>query len=147
MNDSDTDSSMLTSPGRLLLRVFGVLLLTIVAVLLMELPMLDPRAPNPFFLAVLWSVGLFAWALRAVRSHRSQLRTSTVLIFITFCVVGFWTNILIPLTAVCVAMIADLGVARTKPRRADYFWRSIQGLAGITGLAHAGRMTYYTFWG
>ena len=70
MNDSDTDSSMLTSPGRLLLRVFGVLLLTIVAVLLIELPMLDPRATNPFFLAVSWSLGLFDGEQRAVRSHR-----------------------------------------------------------------------------
>jgi len=136
-----------TSPRHRLFNAFGVLLLTIIAALLMELPMFDPRHLwTGAVLAVLWSVGLLAWGLRATRSHRSQFRISTILILMTFCALGF-ANILIPIVAVLVAMIADLGVARTNPRRADYLWRSVQCLAGITGLAHAGRMVYHTFLG
>lgn len=146
MNDKDADSSPLTSSCQLPFQVFGVLLLTAIAAMLMELPVFDPKRPNPFrtgfVLLVLWCAGLLAWALRATRSHRSQFGISTILILMTVCALGF-THIFIPMTAAFVAMIADLGVARRKTRRADCVWRTLQALAGITGLGYIVRSIYH----
>ncbi len=130
--------------------VFGL------SVLLMELPVLDPTGFNRFqtgtFLSVLWCLGLVSWALRVVRSRQSQFSLRTILGVATSVAVilalgqtGSWhAAVLTVLVISCVAMVFDLGVRQTDGvRLSTTALRTLQVLAGLTGLAHVARLAFY----
>jgi hypothetical protein len=125
-----------------LLLVLGVFLTAIA----MESRWLDPTRSNPFHtgavLSVLWSAGLLSWALRATRSHQSRFGLSTIFGITLIVAIGF-ANIFVAIAIVCCAMTLDVGVRRSDSTH-GFKWRCLQAAAGVTGMAHAARMIYYS---
>ena len=140
-SDSKTRfSSPVLYLGRVILVLAGVGL----SALVMELPSLGPRGVNPFcngaVLSVLWCAGLLSWALRATRSRQSRFGMKTILVVMSVIAIGL-ANVFAALSILCWTMILDLGVQQSQSNR-NLACRTLQGIAGMTGLAHAARMTF-----
>ena len=125
-----------------LVQVFLLIAGVGISMLIMEMPSLGPLRVNPFsdgaIMSVLWCVGLLVWALRATRSHQSRFGLKTLLVIMSAVAIGLVNAIgtMLIMSLVCWAMIFDFGVQTSKSNRV-LVWRTLQGLAGLTGLAHA----------
>ena len=133
-------SSAVLFRGHVLLVLLGVGLSAFV----IGLPSSGPRGFNPFrngrVLSVLWCAGLLSWTLRATRSHESRFGMKTILAITTVIAIGL-VNVFVAMSIICWAIIFDFGVQRSRPKR-DLACRALQGIAGMTGLAHAARMMF-----
>lgn len=130
-----------------LVQVFLLIAGVGISMLIMEMPSLGPLRVNPFshgaIMSVLWCVGLLVWALRATRSHQSRFGLKTLLVITSAIAIGFVNPIgtMLTMSLVFLAMIFDFGV-RTSSANRVLVCRALQGVAGLTGLAHAVGVMY-----
>ena len=92
---------------------------------------------------VLWCLGLACWSLRAIRSHESRFRLPTILCIVAVVAIGF-ANRFAAMIVVFLAMTIDFGVtSNNTASRMTFVWRTIQTIAGVTGVSHACRFIYH----
>ena len=96
-------------------------------------------------MSVLWCVGILVWALRVTRSHQSRFGLKTLLVITSAIAIGLINPIgtMLTMSLVFLAMIFDFGV-RTSGSTRVLFCRTLQGVAGLTGLAHAIGVMYHS---
>lgn len=114
---------------------------------IMDMPSFGPLRVNPLshgaIMSVLWCVGILVWALRVTRSHQSRFGLKTLLVITSAIAIGLLNPIgtMLTMSLVFVAMVFDFGV-RTSSSNRVLVYRTLQGVAGLTGLAHAVGVMY-----
>ena len=110
------------------------------------------RIPTGGFFSVVLCLGLLSWALRLVRSRKSQFSNRIVLGVVTFAAamsalgraLGPQIAIFAVMVTVCWAMTSDLGILPSDERKVRTpALRSLQVFAGLTGLAHVARVLFH----